>query len=142
MIKKEQCYGIIIVYKEQEDKFLVLERVGTKNDWTFAKGHTEKGETSVETAIREAEEETGIKEIEILDLPIIYEEYEVKKEYGMKLKNNGYFIGYVKDKKVQIEEKEIQSHKWVTFEEALNLFQHEIRKNVLKQAKKYLENIA
>ncbi len=140
MDKKEQCYGVILVYKEHEDMFLLLERKEKKDDWTFAKGHTEEGETPLGTALREVEEETNIKEVKILDTPIIYEEYEIKKEDRTKLKNNGYFIGYVHDKTVQIEEKEIQSYKWVTFEEAVNLFQREIRKNILKKAKEYLDN--
>jgi len=137
--KIEQCYGIILIFKEPENMFLILERRETKNDWTFAKGHQEENETPRETALREVEEETGIKDIEILDFPLISEKYEVKKEDKVNLKVNEYFIGYVKNKDVKIQEKEIQSYKWVTFEEALDLFVHERRKEVLRQAQKYLE---
>lgn len=77
MLPIEQCYGVIVVLKGEQNKFLMLEREETKNDWTFAKGHAEEGETPKETAMRELEEETGIKEIEILDLPLIHEEYEI-----------------------------------------------------------------
>lgn len=56
------------------------------------------------------------------------------------MKINDYFIGFVKDKDVKIEKEEIQSYKWVTFEEALNSFQHESRKQVLKEAQKYIQN--
>ena len=34
--------------------------------WDFPKGHVDKGETEIETAIRELEEETGIKKIILL----------------------------------------------------------------------------
>jgi len=137
--KIEQCYGIILIFKESKNMFLILERKGSNGDWTFAKGHQEENETPRETALREVEEETGIKDIEILNLPLISEKYEVKKEDKVNLKVNEYFIGYVKDKGVKIQEKEIQSYRWVTFKEALNLFVHESRKEVLKQARKYLE---
>lgn len=140
MLPIEQCYGVIVVLKGEQNKFLMLEREETKNDWTFAKGHAEEGETPKETAMRELEEETGIKEIEILDLPLIHEEYEIVSHSEKRLKINDYFIGFVKDKDVKIEKEEIQSYKWVTFEEALNSFQHESRKQVLEEAQKYIQN--
>lgn len=140
MLPIEQCYGVIVVLKGEQNKFLMLEREETKNDWTFAKGHAEEGETPKETAMRELEEETGIKEIEILDLPLIHEEYEIVSHSEKRLKINDYFIGFVKDKNVKIEKEEIQSYKWVTFEEALNSFQHESRKQVLKETQKYIQN--
>lgn len=140
MLPIEQCYGVIVVLKGEQNKFLMLEREETKNDWTFAKGHAEEGETPKETAMRELEEETGIKEIEILDLPLIHEEYEIVNHNEKRLKINDYFIGFVKDKDVKIEKEEIQSYKWVTFEEALNSFQHESRKQVLEEAQKYIQN--
>ncbi len=78
MLPIEQCYGFIVVLKEEQNKFLILERVGTKDDdWSFAKGHTEEGETPIQTSLRELKEETGIKEIEIMDFPFIHEEYEI-----------------------------------------------------------------
>jgi len=141
MLNIEQCYGFIIVFKEKENLFLLLERAETKGDWTFAKGHREKGEDPKETAMREVKEETGISEIEILDFPSIHEEYEIFREGEKRLKMNDYFIGYVKNKEVRIQEKEIQSYKWVFFEEALVLFKHERRKEVLKEAKKYINNV-
>lgn len=140
MLTIEQCYGVIVVLKEEQCKFLILEREETKDDWTFAKGHAEKDETPKITALRELEEETGITKIEILDLPLIHEEYEIIHQGEKRLKINDYFIGFVKEKDVRIEKEEIQSYKWVTFEEALNSFQYERRKQVLKKAQKYLEN--
>lgn len=140
MLPIEQCYGVIVVLKEEQCKFLILEREETKDDWTFAKGHKEEGETPKETAIRELEEETGITKIEILDLPLIHEEYEIIRQGEKRLKVNDYFVGFVKDKNVKIAKEEIQSYKWTTFEEALNAFQHKSRKQVLKEAQKYLQN--
>jgi len=140
MLPIEQCYGVIVVLKGEQNKFLMLEREETKGDWTFAKGHGEKGETSKKTAMRELEEETGITKIEILDLPLIHEEYEVIRHGEKRLKINEYFIGFVKDKNVKIEKEEIQSYKWVTYEEALKTFGYESHKQVLKEAQKYLKN--
>jgi 8-oxo-dGTP pyrophosphatase MutT (NUDIX family) len=140
MLPIEQCYGVIVVLKRERSRFLLLERAETKGDWTFAKGHTNENEKPKETALRELKEETGIEEIEILDLPLIHEEYEVFRQGEKHLKINDYFIGFVERDNVEIEKEEIQSFRWVAFEEALNLFNHERRKQVLREAQKYLQN--
>ncbi|MFA6386567.1 MAG: NUDIX domain-containing protein [Candidatus Paceibacterota bacterium] len=142
MLPIEQCYGVIVVFKEEQPKFLILKQIKTNIDnWSFAKGHMEEGETPIETAMRELEEETGITKIKILDFPLIHEEYELSYTEGNKLKVNEYFIGFVDDKNVKIDEKEVSEYKWVTFKEALDIFYHESRNEVLKEAKNYLDNM-
>ncbi len=52
-----------IVYKD--DQFLLVENSRMKNPeekwWGFPKGHLEEGESTEQAAVREVEEETGIK---------------------------------------------------------------------------------
>jgi 8-oxo-dGTP pyrophosphatase MutT (NUDIX family) len=142
MLPIEQCYGVIVVLREEQDKFLILEHNDTKDDnWSFAKGHTEEGETPIVTAMRELKEETGIEEIKILDIPLIHEEYEIFRHGENRLKVNEYFIGIVTNNKVKIDGDEICAYKWVTYEEAINTFTHEERKQALYDAQKYLENM-
>lgn len=135
----EQCYGVVVVLKKEINKFLILERAETKGDWTFPKGHTEKGEAPIETALRELREETGIEEINIIEAPILHEEYEIIRGGEKRLKMNDYFIGIVNKDNVQIEEKEIQSYKWANYEESFNCFKYERRRQILKEAKIFLE---
>ena len=54
--KKVQQGGGIIAFGES----VVLRRTKS-GKWVFPKGHVEPGETTVQTALREAEEETGLK---------------------------------------------------------------------------------
>lgn len=141
MLPIEQCYGVIVVLKEKENKFLILEHNDTKDDnWSFPKGHWEGDEKPKETAMRELKEETGITEIELLDIPLIHEEYEISHHDEKRLKVNEYFIGFVKGKEVKIDGIELRSFKWATYEEALNTFKYGDRKQVLRKAQKYLEN--
>ena len=142
MKKVEQCYGFILVLEQDHNKFLILEQQGAKGDWTFPKGHHEKGESALETALRETKEESGIDNIRVLNKDLIHEEYEITINGEKRLKSNDYFIGSVKDKMVVIQTEEIQSYKWVSFEEALASFKYETRKKTLKEAKKYLESYA
>ena len=53
--KRVQQGGGIIVYGE----FVVLRR-NKAGKWIFPKGHVDLGETTAQTALREAEEETGL----------------------------------------------------------------------------------
>ena len=65
-MKTEKSCGCIIL---KDDQVLLI---GAKDDegklfWSFPKGHQEKGETDIETAIRETKEETGL-DVEISDI--------------------------------------------------------------------------
>ena len=52
--------GIVVCEIEGEKKVLLAQHSGHKG-WDFPKGHIEKGEGAKEAAVREVEEETGVK---------------------------------------------------------------------------------
>ena len=66
---KKQVVAGFVVYRKTTDgiKFLLLYRRG--NYWNFPKGHFKPGERSIDAALRELEEETGIKKSELRMLP-------------------------------------------------------------------------
>ena len=134
----EQCYGIIVVNKDEDLKFLIVQLVDSDGSWGFPKGHHEGTETKLETAKREAFEEVGISDIKILETELIHEEYFINRNGEQVLKNNDYFIGFVDTKDVVIQEEEINDYRWATYEEALNLLQYDTRKVVLTKAKNIL----
>ena len=53
--EREKSCGCIIINK---NKVLLIKQ--TKGHWGFPKGHVEKNETEIETAIREVKEETNL----------------------------------------------------------------------------------
>lgn len=64
---REKSVGLIIFRYNNRDKeiqYLVLYHRGTY--WNFPKGKVELGESEVETAKREVQEETGLKDIQII----------------------------------------------------------------------------
>lgn len=137
----EQTYGIVIVYREEkENLFLILQHGDSEGSWSFPKGHHEGNESPRETALRELAEEAGITDIEIIDTTLIHEEYEIEHSGEKVLKKNDYFVGFVKNKEVKIQEGEIRTYLWATYEEALSTFQYESRKEVLKKALEYLNH--
>src|SRR5579864_6830297 len=74
---KSQVVAGFVVYRRTSDgiKFLLLYRRG--NYWNFPKGKFTPGERSIDAALRELEEETGIKKSEIRIVPNFraYERY-------------------------------------------------------------------
>jgi 8-oxo-dGTP pyrophosphatase MutT (NUDIX family) len=66
---KQQVVAGFVVYRKTSDgvKFLLLYRRG--NYWNFPKGHFKPGERSIDAALRELEEETGIKKSELRIMP-------------------------------------------------------------------------
>ncbi len=92
--------------------------------WTWAKGHIERGETPEEAAVREISEETGLKELKIL-------EELGKQEYFFTLKGEKIFktvhvflVQASGDEKLDIQTSEIQDGKWYGPEEALEKIEY------------------
>jgi len=142
MIKVDKSFGVILILrsKNKEDRLLILQQV--HGHWSFPKGHGEKGESSKETAVRELEEETGIKigNIKFAELPVIVDRYTFELRGKLYDKTVEYFIAYTDSDKVTIQESEIKDYKWVTFQEALDTFTFKETKGVLEIVKKYLKH--
>ncbi len=137
-MKEDKSYGIIpIQIKENRALFLVVKH--NKGHWAFPKGHPEKGETPTEIAKRELKEETNITLKDIFTDSFFTERYSFI-ENGQKInKTNQYFIGIVENTDVKILQKEISEYRWVLYEEAIDLISFDESKNILREAKQYLD---
>lgn len=136
---KDKSYGVILVLRKNndEDKFLILHQ--TKGHWGFPKGHSEFGEEAHETVLRELEEETGITDIELAELPSLVEKYSFEENGNHYDKTVEYFIAFTKNDEVTIQESEIQGYKWATYKEALDTLTFQEVKEVLKVAEQYID---
>jgi len=106
--------GVLILTRTDPAEFLLMKH---PKRWDLPKGHAEKGETSIETAIREMEEETGITPDQVsIDEDFLFEiEYPVtyKRWPGKTFtKRVSYFLGFV-NKKPKLQLTEHGSAKWV-----------------------------
>ncbi|MBK6536405.1 MAG: NUDIX domain-containing protein [Ignavibacteria bacterium] len=70
---KDKAIGVIVYFEfPRSTKYLIVKH--KKGHWSFAKGHKEKDESSIQTARRELYEEAGIKEVEFLAKKILARE--------------------------------------------------------------------
>ncbi len=123
-IRTDASFGVIPIYDDGKALRTII--VSNKKDrhWTSPKGHKIGNETDLETARRELFEETGIKDIELLDVEPIKDTYKYKIEGVRYEKTVTYFIGRVGAMTVATPadfQKEIPETRWVTLEEAQKL---------------------
>lgn len=141
-IKNDRSIGVIIFCRfPRSFKYLLLKH--HNGHWAFAKGHPEKGEKKIETALREAYEETGLKKIVLISKKILLDEYySYNKNESVRInKYVEYFIGESKKTKIKIDGKEIVNYKWCTKEGAEKILTFQQSHKILKRAEKLLQKI-
>ncbi len=137
----DEAFGVIPVFKEPgQTLFLLIQH--NAGHWAFPKGHAEKGETEVETALRELAEEAGITDVE-LDTSRVFQERYTKTWRGnarrLVVKTVRYYIGTVANQRVNIQAAEIQSHRWATADEARKMITYSESRKLLEEAARYLQ---
>lgn len=146
----EKSAGVIIFKKEpfdaaqgKKDKIFYLllhyprNSSASKNYWDLPKGHIKKGEKTEDTAKREAEEETGLKDIRILEGFKETIKYFFKFEGKNILKFVTFYLAETKINDVRISDEHI-GYQWLPYEEALGQLKFENAKKIIKKAHLYL----
>src|ERR1700679_2302529 len=139
---KKQVVAGFVVYRKTSDgiKFLLLYRRG--NYWNFPKGHFEPGETSIDAALRELEEETGIKKSELRIAP----NFRAYERFYFKVGNQGIydtvilFLAETHKAEITIRPREHSGYGWFLQHDALNVIgkKYGYTRKVLKQASDFL----
>jgi 8-oxo-dGTP pyrophosphatase MutT (NUDIX family) len=132
--------GIILFYNfPRSRKYLLVKQ--HQGHWGFPKGHIEKGEKLIETAIRELKEETGIKKIEFIKRKILLRDnYSFNNSNAKIIKIVDYFIAESLVEKVKIDFDEIINYKWLTFGKSLERLTFKESSKILKQANKIISD--
>jgi NTP pyrophosphohydrolases including oxidative damage repair enzymes len=130
----EVSSGIIIFRRLNEIQFLFLMKIDGYLD--FTKGHVEKGENKITAAIRETEEESGIR-CEII------EGFEEKTDYYFYRNKNIHkevtlFLGEVDPKTKVRTSKEHDAYVWLNFEDAMTYLRHENQKRIIRRAMEFI----
>jgi 8-oxo-dGTP pyrophosphatase MutT (NUDIX family) len=138
LIEKHQVVAGFVIFRRTTDgiKFLLLYKRG--NYWNFPKGHFEAGETSFTTALRETEEETGIRRSELRVIPNFraYERFTFRSGNERVHDKVILFLAETRKADVRISPREHSGFAWFLYEDAIRLLpkKYEVTKRVLKQA--------
>ena len=133
MAKREFSAGGLVVKRERGRLKLLLIKDGY-GKWTWPKGNVKKEESSEDTALREIGEETGLKQLRIIErLGKI--DYFYRAPGGLIFKTVYLFLMATKgEEKLQIQTSEIQEAKWFTPGEAMKTVAYSGSKELLKKA--------
>lgn len=138
-MKKDFSFGLIPMYKDGDKiEFLLIQHI--EGHWAFPKGHAEGEESCLETAQREFEEETGIKQYRVDESTTFQEEYYPQQEAQILHKTVTYYPAWVSDKNVKIQEEEVVDYGWFEYKEAMKRITFAGSKKILREVKKYFFN--
>lgn len=137
--KKEIAAGVIVVRKTTEGpKFLLLYHRGQY--WNFPKGHIEKEERSLDAAIRETCEETGLKK---KDLRVLrgfreYERFYFKKGRETIFKVVIMYLAETRKSRIRISY-EHQGYAWFLYREARQILaRYKENQKILEDAYRFI----
>ncbi|RWZ58651.1 NUDIX domain-containing protein [Halobacillus fulvus] len=134
-----RCTGVAVVLLKpfgEECKLLLLRRNSKvlQNVWCYIGGSIEEGEAAWEAALREVEEETGLKSISLYTSTLFDQIYSPAEDY---IYLAPVFVGYVEGTgQVKLND-EHSEFKWVTFEEAFDTVSLPGNEEVLRSVEKY-----
>ena len=138
--RKDSAAGVIPVHKKNNGEFIFCLIRDKNGFWGFPKGHQDVGEIEEATAIRELEEEAGIKDVD-LDQQTFSETY-VHDRNGEKIeKTVTYFLGFVPNMTNATPDefkKEITEMRWLSYPEAVATIRPQTQP-LLEEAWEYLQ---
>ena len=144
--------GVGIVVLNKENKIFVAKRIDNpKNFWQMPQGGVNKGEKLLTAALRELEEETGMKEVELIqeiDGTITYElpphllgiiwkgKYKGQKQKWFLMR----YLGNDRDINIKTEKPEFLEWKWIDLD-LLTEVVVDFKLHVYKELKKKIQKI-
>jgi bis(5'-nucleosidyl)-tetraphosphatase len=132
---EEKSAGAVVFRKAGDRRlYLLLQNAGR---WDFPKGGVEKGESELQTVMREVDEETGLREIRIVPGFRKVIEYFYRRDGKNIHKQVVYLLASTTEERVKISF-EHQGFAWFPYHEALGRASYNNSKVTLTEADKFL----
>ena len=131
---EKSCGSIVYTKRDGEVRFVIVQELA--GAYSFPKGHMEGDETEIETARREVFEEIGL-------VPTFVDGFRGEDEYDL-LEKPGtrkkvvYFLTELGDEPLAPRPGEIKRISLLTCEEAMQCFEHESTRKVLRKAYEFI----
>ena len=133
----EETSAGVVLFRREDSKILFLLLHYPSGHWDFVKGKMEKGESTHETAIREAKEETGITDITFLENFEEWIEYNFQYQGELVHKKVVFFLAETKTKQVNISHEHLD-YTWMDYNESMEKTTFDNAKTVLTRAQMLL----
>jgi 8-oxo-dGTP pyrophosphatase MutT (NUDIX family) len=135
-MQTEKSAGVIVFRQEKKErKYLLLHY--EEGHWDFVKGKMEKNETEIQTLVREANEEAGLKDLELIDGFKEKISYFFKRNEELVSKEVIFYLAKTHLAKIMLSNEHI-GYKWVSFENALRQLTYKNAQELLKTAESFL----
>lgn len=139
-MKIEKSCGAIVFTREYGEIRYVIIR-GIEGFYGFPKGHMENGETERETALREIKEETGLNVALFDDFRTTDEHPLIREGRPDVTKQIVYFLAQFEGQALKAQDSEIAEIRLMSYAEAMEAFQFESSKRLLREAQNYLDQL-
>lgn len=124
-ILRETTSGGVVFRRDADGKVEILLAQDAKDRWTIPKGHIEAGETPRQTAEREIQEETGLKEMDVLN-HLGKTQFRYRRQNSLVLMTMHVFLVRAKgDTNKLVKEEWMNGIAWFPFAEALDKIEYE-----------------
>ena len=133
----EETSAGIVLFRKEDSKILFLLLHYPSGHWDFVKGKMEKGESIRETAIREAQEETGITDITFLENFEEWIKYDFQYQGELVHKKVVFFLAETKTKEVMISHEHLD-YTWMDYNTSMEKTTFDNAKTVLTRAQTLL----
>lgn len=139
MIKEKSCGIVVFIDQDFDLQRLYLLLHYKEGHWDFTKGHMELGESEIETALREAKEETGLADLVLIDKFNENLDYKYTRNRKKFHKTVSFFLARSKNKNVKLSHEHI-GFLWLPYDKAREYLTYENAKEILNRAQKFLSN--
>ncbi len=132
-MKRDESFGVVPLRK-QEGQWYAFVVKRTSDFWEFPKGHADEGETPLESAARELQEETGLTiERLIQEDPLLIKYQFSNWQHQSISKKVYYYIAEVSGEAVYLQPKEVVDGRWVPLSQADQLLTYANSQNMCRQ---------
>lgn len=141
--RRSTAAGVVVFHRDRTGDcrfLLLLSRLTKRPLWEFPKGGIDTGESALDAALRELEEETGLESGDIRLVP----GFERTEEYRFSVGGDGertlvqkqvtYYLAEAEHRDVRLSPSEAYEHEWVDVDEAVRRVRYPGRRRLLEAA--------
>jgi 8-oxo-dGTP pyrophosphatase MutT (NUDIX family) len=133
----EEISAGTVLFRKEDSKVLFLLLHYPSGHWDFVKGKMEEGESTHQTAIREAREETGITDMIFLEGFEEWIEYNFQFQGELVHKRVVFFLAETKTKDITISHEHLD-YTWMDYQTAMEKTTFDNARSVLTKSKSIL----